>query len=128
MIAEVVNGKIRKKVDILAKIQDKVAIDLIYKLLEFNPSKRLTAQQALKHQYFSDFFNPSDVDTKGEHITLEIDENIQLQANQYLNIIKDKFVSNRKPRTDSQNKDRRRVSQSPKCFSDLKKSRVSAKK
>lgn len=43
MIAEVCNGKIKKRTDILNKIEDKSAVDLIYKLLEFNPNKRLTA-------------------------------------------------------------------------------------
>lgn len=43
MVSEVCNGKIRKKTDIFSKVEDKTAIDLIYKLLEFNPNKRLTA-------------------------------------------------------------------------------------
>lgn len=33
---------------------DKSALDLLQKLLEFNPSKRLTAEQALKNPFFSD--------------------------------------------------------------------------
>jgi len=41
------------------------AIDLLRKLLEFNPSKRLTADQALKHQYVKQF---SDHDKEGEDI------------------------------------------------------------
>jgi serine/threonine protein kinase len=43
MISEVCNGKIKKKTDLLSKIDDKTAVDLINKLLEFNPNKRLTA-------------------------------------------------------------------------------------
>lgn len=33
MIAEVCNGKLKKRIDILHKIEDKSAVDLIYKLL-----------------------------------------------------------------------------------------------
>jgi hypothetical protein len=33
MISEVCNGKIKKKVDIFSKIEDKQAVDLLYKLL-----------------------------------------------------------------------------------------------
>lgn len=96
MVSEVCNGKIRKKTDIFSKVEDKTAIDLIYKLLEFNPNKRLTAQQALKHQYFAEFYNQVDLEIKTENIVLEIDENIQLKAFEYLNIIKEKFISNKK--------------------------------
>ena len=33
MVAEICNGKIKKKLDIFTKVQDKQAVDLIYKLL-----------------------------------------------------------------------------------------------
>lgn len=42
MISEVCNGKIKRKTDIFNKVEDKDAVDLLYKLLEFNPTKRLT--------------------------------------------------------------------------------------
>ncbi len=38
------NGKIKKKNDIFSKVEDKLAVDLIYQLLEFNPNKRLSAR------------------------------------------------------------------------------------
>ena len=34
------------------------AIDLLRKLLLFNPEKRLTAEEALRHPYVSQFHNP----------------------------------------------------------------------
>jgi mitogen-activated protein kinase 15 len=43
------------------------ALDLLRKLLEFNPSKRLTANEALKHKYVKQF---SDHDKEGEDIHL----------------------------------------------------------
>jgi hypothetical protein len=33
MVSEVCNGKIKKKIDIFNKIDDKQAVDLLYKLL-----------------------------------------------------------------------------------------------
>lgn len=79
MISEVCNGKIKKKTDLLSKIDDKTAVDLINKLLEFNPNKRLTAAQALKHEYFRQFYNSQDLNVKIESISLEVDENIKLE-------------------------------------------------
>lgn len=79
MISEVCNGKIKKKTDLLSKIDDKTAVDLINKLLEFNPNKRLTAAEALKHEYFRQFYNPQDLNVKIESISLEVDENIKLE-------------------------------------------------
>lgn len=34
------------------------AIDLVTKMLDFNPSKRPTADQILRHPYLSQFHNP----------------------------------------------------------------------
>ena len=34
------------------------ALDLIRNLLHFNPTKRLTAEEALKHPYVAQFHNP----------------------------------------------------------------------
>ena len=36
------------------------ALDMIIKLLQFNPSKRLTVKEALRHPYFAEFYNPDD--------------------------------------------------------------------
>lgn len=35
-------------------------LDLIRKLLTFNPNKRITIEEALKHPYLKDFYNTED--------------------------------------------------------------------
>lgn len=36
------------------------ALDLLEKLLEYDPKKRLTSEQALRHKYFEDLHTPED--------------------------------------------------------------------
>eukprot|EP00826_Nyctotherus_ovalis_P061180 TRINITY_DN8679_c0_g1_i6.p1 TRINITY_DN8679_c0_g1~~TRINITY_DN8679_c0_g1_i6.p1 ORF type:complete len:138 (+),score=19.77 TRINITY_DN8679_c0_g1_i6:693-1106(+) len=44
----------------LIKYENPLAIDLLEKMLEFNPKKRITAQHALLHPYFEGFHDPAD--------------------------------------------------------------------
>jgi serine/threonine protein kinase len=59
MISEYYSGYIEKnliypKSNYLESfIYDPVALDLIYKMLEYNPSKRISAKEALEHPFFS---------------------------------------------------------------------------
>ena len=39
---------------------NKLALDFLEKMLVFNPSKRITAEQALAHPYLSQLHDPSD--------------------------------------------------------------------
>lgn len=39
---------------------DKLALDLLEKMLTFNPNKRITVEQALSHEYLRQYYDPDD--------------------------------------------------------------------
>jgi len=51
------------------------ALDLLKNLLVFNPTKRLTAEQALKHPYVAQFHNPDEEPVCTKKIFIPIDDN-----------------------------------------------------
>lgn len=58
------------------QITDDDAVDLLTKMLEFNPKKRITAEEALAHPFLSDFHDPEDepsAETNLETLLMEQD-------------------------------------------------------
>lgn len=51
------------------------ATDLLERLLQFNPEKRLTADEALRHPYLAQFHNPDDEPSCGRVIKISMDDN-----------------------------------------------------
>ncbi|KAL4439530.1 hypothetical protein ABPG74_003932 [Tetrahymena malaccensis] len=51
------------------------ALDLLQNLLQFNPKKRITAEQALSHPYVRQFHNPNDEPVCGRIIQIPLDDN-----------------------------------------------------
>jgi mitogen-activated protein kinase 15 len=59
------------------------ALDLIRKLLIFNPNNRLTVEQALAHPYVKEFRNKKEEFVCNEVITILIDDNRKLTVKEY---------------------------------------------
>uniref|UniRef100_A0A8C1EZ14 Mitogen-activated protein kinase 15 n=1 Tax=Cyprinus carpio carpio TaxID=630221 RepID=A0A8C1EZ14_CYPCA len=61
------------------------ALDLVQRLLVFNPDKRLSAEEALQHPYVSKFHNPAREPSLVYDVLLPVDDDIQLSVTQYRN-------------------------------------------
>lgn len=59
------------------------AIDLLKRLLHFNPDKRLTAEQALSHPYVAKFHNPEEEISLDYDIVPLLDDDVQLSVEEY---------------------------------------------
>ena len=51
------------------------SLDLLKKLLQFNPNKRLTVEQALQHPYVAQFHNSDEEPVCTKKIFIPIDDN-----------------------------------------------------
>lgn len=52
---------------------DPKALDLLDKMLTFNPNKRITVEEALAHSYFSQYYDPSDEPVAEEPFNLDME-------------------------------------------------------
>jgi len=60
------------------------ALDLLKKLLEFNPKKRLTVDQALRHRYLKEFnTNLNEEFVMSKPIEISIDDNNKFSVKEY---------------------------------------------
>lgn len=73
----------RKPIEDLIPDAPADAIDLLKKLLHFNPDKRLTAEQALKHPYVERFHNPADEISVGHDVVPPLSDDVQLTVAEY---------------------------------------------
>lgn len=58
-------------------------IDLLKKLLQFNPDKRLTAEQALSHPYVARFHNPEEEPSMDYDVIPALNDDVQLSVEEY---------------------------------------------
>lgn len=58
-------------------------IDLLRKLLQFNPDKRLTAEQALTHPFVARFHNPKEEPAMDYDVIPALDDDVQLTVEEY---------------------------------------------
>ncbi|XP_067416316.1 mitogen-activated protein kinase 15 [Emydura macquarii macquarii] len=61
------------------------ALDLLKRLLVFNPDKRLTAEEALQHPYVKRFHCPAKEPSLDYDVVLPLDDDIQLSVAEYRN-------------------------------------------
>ncbi|XP_042363159.1 mitogen-activated protein kinase 15 [Plectropomus leopardus] len=71
------------------------ALDLLRGLLVFNPDKRLTAEQALQHQYVARFHNPAKEPALNFDVVLPVDDDVQLSVVQYRNKLYEMMLERR---------------------------------
>lgn len=63
------------------------AIDLLVKMLQFNPYKRISISQILKHPYLIQFSNPKEETISKRPIYLPVSDNKRLNLKQYKQLI-----------------------------------------
>ncbi|XP_028591674.2 mitogen-activated protein kinase 15 isoform X2 [Podarcis muralis] len=82
------------------------ALDLLKRLLVFNPEKRLTAEQALEHPYVQRFHCPSKEPALDYSVVLPLDDDVQLSVAEYRNklyeMILERKARNRHPQKHQQ--------------------------
>ena len=59
------------------------ALDLLKLFLQFNPDKRLTAEEALRHPYVAKFHKPEDESFLLYDVVPPVDDDIQLTVSEY---------------------------------------------
>ncbi len=72
-----------KKLTDLFPGASKDAADLLMRLLQFNPSKRISAAQALRHPFVAQFHNPEDEPSCSRVITIPINDNHKYSIAEY---------------------------------------------
>jgi len=73
-----------------------IALDLLKRTLEFNPEKRITADEALKHPYVAQFHNEGDEPACEKEIKITIDDDVKYTIEDYRNQVYTDIVARRK--------------------------------
>jgi len=83
------------------------AIDLLTKLLRFNPNKRITAEEALRHPYVAQFHNPLEEPVLPHPIKISINDNTKFKIANYRNKLYEDILAKKRERKERERKERR---------------------
>eukprot|EP01023_Acetabularia_acetabulum_P012486 TRINITY_DN15844_c0_g2_i1.p1 TRINITY_DN15844_c0_g2~~TRINITY_DN15844_c0_g2_i1.p1 ORF type:complete len:468 (-),score=100.85 TRINITY_DN15844_c0_g2_i1:104-1507(-) len=72
------------------------ALDLLNKLLQFNPNNRITAEDALKHPYVKLFHNPGTEPVCRAPIRIPVDDNVKITTKEYRETLYQHIVNRKK--------------------------------
>ncbi|XP_025109824.1 extracellular signal-regulated kinase 2-like [Pomacea canaliculata] len=77
------SGKAKRSLDDMLAEAPADGLDLLRRLLHFNPDKRITAEEALKHSFVSRFHNPVEEISLHFDVVPPLSDDIQLTVDQY---------------------------------------------
>eukprot|EP00951_Prasinocladus_malaysianus_P021916 scaffold182242_cov48-Prasinocladus_malaysianus.AAC.1 len=72
------------------------AADLLKRLLHFNPKKRISAEDALRHPYVAQFHNTADEPSCSRRVTIPIDDNTKYSISEYREKLYSEIVKRKK--------------------------------
>lgn len=72
------------------------ALDLLARLIQFNPEKRYTIEEAIQHPYMSQFHNASEEPVLTSPIQISLDDNKRLKIGDYRRYLYKKIVERKK--------------------------------
>lgn len=116
-----VNIRSRRPLEELIPNAPADGLDLLKLLLQFNPEKRLTAEEALDHPYVSKFHKPADEVSLTYDVVPPVDDDVQLSVNEYRDklyesIIKRKTEVRRQRKEIAAQREQRPPDENPKQF------------
>jgi len=88
------------------------ALDILKQMLQFNPNKRLTAEEALEHPYVAQFHNPAEEPSCEKEIKIAIDDDKKFTIEDYRTHLYNNIVAKRKESKKKKEKPRKKEKKS----------------
>ena len=71
---------------------DEITLDFLRKLLVFNPTQRMTVEEALNHKYVKEFHNPKEEIIMDHAIIIHMDDNKKFSIRDYREAIYEDII------------------------------------